>query len=145
MLAVDKKIGLTVVVMFLLVIIGMTIKAQVSSIETSAEFSRDTVSHTSRSAATVLHIMDSSEEHEFGKLEGDEFNDLMYNCGRSSGWDALEDDLKFIEEDNLDVCGPSSNKYSYWRDNGLLSGIVIEEEKSGKTGNQELSDWMVVG
>lgn len=135
----DKKIGMTVAVMFLLIIVTMTIKAQISSIETSAEFSKDAVAHTTRSAATTLHIMGSSDDYEFGEFGRDEFDDLMYNCGRSTNLAALEGDVKVARERNLGSCTDSREPYDYWENNGILSGIVVVEE------NGERSEWMVVG
>lgn len=136
----DKKIGMTVAVLFLLMIITMTIKAQISSIETSAEFSREEVAHTTRSAATILHIRSDSRDHEFGKIERDEFEDIMYNCGGSSGLAALNGDLKVARESSLDTCTSSTYVYDYWEENGLLAGIIVVEE-----GGDEQSEWMVVG
>ncbi len=138
----DKKIGMTVAVMFLLIIITMTIRAQISSIETSAEFSRDTVAHTTRSAATALHALGSSQDNDFGEIGRNEFDDLVYDCGSGSGLAALEGDVKVAWKRSLGVCMDSSestNRHDYWADNGLLTGIVVVKE------NGEGSEWMVVG
>lgn len=135
----DKKIPMTVAVVFLLMIITMTIRAQISAIETSSEISQETVAHTTRSAATILHVMGSSQNQEFGVVERDEFNDLMYDCGSSSGLAALNGDIKIAKEDSLDSCAESSTYvYDYWEENGLLAGIVVTEN------GEEEPEWLVV-
>lgn len=131
-------IGMVVAVMFLLIIITITVRVQVSAIENSAEFSRDTMAQTTRSAATVLHVRESGRNQEFGKIEQDELEDLRYNCGSSSGLAALDEDVKLAQEFTLRVCADSPLVYEYWREHGLLAGIVVIEE------DDEKSDWVVV-
>jgi len=135
----DKKIAMTVAVAFLLLIITMTIKAQISSIQSSAELSQEMVADTTRSAATVLHIRGNSQDYEFGKIGRDEFEDIMYNCGSNSGLAALNGDIKVARESSLDSCVSETHVYDYWAENGLLSGIVVLEED----GSEQL-EWVVV-
>lgn len=134
----DKKISMTVAVAFLLLIITMTIRAQVSSIEHSAELSQDRVAHTTRSAATILHVRDSGDD--YGKIKRDEFQDLMYNCGGSSGLAALNEDIRVAGVDNFDSCADATYVYDHWDENGLFAGIVVVEEDG-----EEQLEWMVVG
>lgn len=134
-----KHIGMTIAVTFLLVIITMTIKAQISSIEASADISQETVAHTTRSAATVLHLRNSSQSQKFGKVERDEFEDLVYDCGKNSGLAALNGDIDVARDTTLSTCTGADEVERYWAENGLLAGIVVVEED----GEQQL-EWVVV-